>query len=451
VRQHHRLLLVATAVLALFGLAFGFNKVQAASNGGITVSPAYQDVTLSPNQVSASQEFFITNNEALPLTFDLTTVDMGALNDSGGVVFTGLTADYESKYGLAKWINLKQATVTIAARSTQKIEFDIVVDDSFGPGGHYGAIVAKPVFDISPNQNQIQLSPRIASLLLVKKVGGEVLDLTATNPTIKSRYWKLPDVIKLSFHNKGNVHLVPRGLVIISDSAGHEVGRGVINPESSYTLPELSRNYSVKINYSKNILWPGKYLVKTAYRFDGSDQLKVQISNIRLLNLPLIAAIIILPILLLIIIVRINRRFGRYIKIPFVFVAKLISRTRVFKWLNRRIFNKIITSKAVVILTPKIASIKPKAKFVVNQIKALRPKPKIKVIEPEEPVKKVKTKATSGAAKLKKLKPKPKKIIAKVKVKKTKPKDRIRVLSSKDLTLDYTKKSYKSVKAKTKK
>lgn len=450
-RQHHRLLLVTTAVLALFGLVFGFNKVQAATNGGITVSPAYQDVTLSPNQVSASQEFFITNNEALPLTFDLATVDMGALNDSGGVVFTGLTADYESKYGLAKWINLKQATVTIAARSTQKIDFDIVVDDSFGPGGHYGAIVAKPVFDISPSQNQIQLSPRIASLLLVKKVGGEVLDLTATNPTIKSRYWKLPDVIKLSFHNKGNVHLVPRGLVIISDSAGHEVGRGVINPESSYTLPEISRNYSVKINYSKIILWPGKYLLKTAYRFDGSDQLKVQISNITLLNLPLIASIIILPIFLLIIIVRIHRMFGRYIKIPFVFVAKLISRTRVFKWLNRRIFSKIINNKAVVILTPKIASIKPKARSVVNQIKTLKPKPKTKVIEPEKPVKKAKTKATPGVAKLKKLKPKPKEIIAKVKVKKTKPKDRIRVLSSKDLTLDYTKKSYKSVKAKTKK
>ena len=450
-RQHHRLLLVTTAVLALFGLVFGFDKVQAATNGGITVSPAYQDVTLSPNQVSASQEFFITNNEALPLTFDLTTVDMGALNDSGGVVFTGLTADYESKYGLAKWINLKQATVTIAARSTQKIDFDIVVDDSFGPGGHYGAIVAKPVFDISPSQNQIQLSPRIASLLLVKKVGGEVLDLTATNPTIKSRYWKLPDVIKLSFHNKGNVHLVPRGLVIISDSAGHEVGRGVINPESSYTLPEISRNYSVKINYSKSLLWPGKYLLKTAYRFDGSDQLKVQISNITLLNLPLIASIIILPILLLIIILRIQRMFGRFIKIPFVFVAKLISRTRVFKWLNRRIFNKIISSNAVVILTPKIASIKPKARSVVNQIKALRPKPKAKVIEPEKPVKKAKNKATQGVAKLKKLKPKSKEIIAKVKVKKTNPKDRIRVLSSKDLTLDYTKKSYKSVKAKTKK
>ena len=442
-RQHYRLLLVTTAVLALFGLVFGFNKVQAATNGGITVSPAYQDVTLSPNQVSASQEFFITNNEALPLTFDLTTVDMGALNDSGGVVFTGLTADYESKYGLAKWINLKQATVTIAARSTQKIDF--------GPGGHYGAIVAKPVFDISPSQNQIQLSPRIASLLLVRKVGGEVLDLTATNPTIKSRYWKLPDVIKLSFHNKGNVHLVPRGLVIISDSAGHEVGRGVINPESSYTLPEISRNYSVKINYSKSLLWPGKYLLKTAYRFDGSDQLKVQISNITLLNLPLIASIIILPILLLIIILRIQRMFGRFIKIPFVFVAKLISRTRVFKWLNRRIFNKIISSNAVVILTPKIASIKPKARSVVNQIKALRPKPKAKVIEPEKPVKKAKNKATQGVAKLKKLKPKSKEIIAKVKVKKTNPKDRIRVLSSKDLTLDYTKKSYKSVKAKTKK
>lgn len=57
VRQHHRLLLVTTAVLALFGLVFGFDKVQAATNGGITVSPAYQDVTLSPNQVSASQEF----------------------------------------------------------------------------------------------------------------------------------------------------------------------------------------------------------------------------------------------------------------------------------------------------------------------------------------------------------------------------------------------------------
>jgi len=64
--------------------------------------------------------------------------------ETGGVVFSGLSADYQQKYGLANWITLERSIVTVAARSTQNIKFEIRNDETLSPGGHYGAIVVKP-------------------------------------------------------------------------------------------------------------------------------------------------------------------------------------------------------------------------------------------------------------------------------------------------------------------
>lgn len=273
----------------------------AATNGkgGVTISPPFQDITVLPNQTLVPQNFAVSNNNDAPVTFDLSTVDMGALDDTGGVVFSGLTADYQQKYGLAKWLQLDRPTVTVAAHATQSVNFSIINDSTLGPGGHYGAIVVKPQGGSATSKNQVSLNPQAATLLFVRKVGGEVYGLNFVGGTTGTSWWQLPRQLTIKLKNTGNVHVVPRGFALIEDSHGNQIGKGIINQDSSLILPERTRDYTISWQRLKRIMWPGKYTVDVFYRYDGIDRYQHAVYTITFINLPFILSISVIIIALL--------------------------------------------------------------------------------------------------------------------------------------------------------
>ena len=363
--------------LTLLNSAVHQKVVAATKSGGITISPAYQDLPVVGNQ-SVSDVFSITNNDDTPATFELTTVDMGSLNESGGVAFSGLSADYASKYGLAKWLSLPEQTVTIAGHETRKINFNINPDDNFSPGGHYGAIVAKLVMDIKPSKNQFRLNPQAATILLVHKIGGETYDLLATVDKLNLRLGLPIYNLNLNFKNNGNVHVVPRGLVILKNPFGHEVGRGVINSESAYTLPDVNRNYSVSIQYSTRLLWPGKYSVSIAYRFDGTDEVQLISSQFYYFNLPLLIAVI----AVLYLFYKFINRYGALIyglnKRGLKFIGRHFAKTRVYKYVSKWLIKNVVSTKAYEYIAHNLRPVKKllrsRLKKQLKVIKAIKSK-----------------------------------------------------------------------------
>jgi hypothetical protein len=278
------LLILSISVAAVLALGRA-GEALAATKSGITISPTFQEISILPNQTGNTNTFAVSNNNDSPVTFDLAAIDMGALDDSGGVVFSGLSTDYQQKYGLAKWLQIDQPTLMIAPHSTQNVKFTIVNDATLSPGGHYGAIVVKPQGENS-GQSQINLQPQAASLLFVKKLGGEVAKLQLETPKTKTYWWHLPSQIDLVFRNTGNVHVVPRGLVTIKDPHGNQVGRSIINPDSSLILPEHTRIYKSSLTSSKKLLWPGMYKAGVQYRFDGTQETSTGVITYRFINLP---------------------------------------------------------------------------------------------------------------------------------------------------------------------
>ncbi len=257
------------------------------SKSGLTLTPPFQEINLLPNQAEVKGSFSISNNNAEPVSFDLTTVDMGTLDETGGVVFSGISADYQKKYGLAEWLHLPNTSLTIQPKSSQTVDFTVVNSPDMQSGGHYGAVVVKALGQAGQNKNQVNLSPQAATLIFARKIGGEVFGLSLQKPPSKTYYRSLPSELNLSFKNTGNVHVVPRGVVLVKNPKGHVVAKGVINSESSLILPERNRLYSVKLTKQKQILWPGKYKVEVSYRYDGKDNFATESYSILLLNLPL--------------------------------------------------------------------------------------------------------------------------------------------------------------------
>lgn len=256
------------------GMLFSQGPLYAASEqGGLTVSPAFQEIILE--EQSETEDFFVsvTNDTAVSVTLRLSVFDFGSLDESGGVAFLGASNDLEKKYALASWMRPEKDVIILASGETKDIRITIENRDSLGPGGHYGALTFQTEEDIASGGtgSMIAVNQLFSMLVFVKKVGGEMYDLDLANQEYASMLVRFQDIIRLRFQNSGNVHLVPRGVITVTDPLGRLVAKGIVNQESAIILPETFRVYPVRLAQVATSVIPGRYTMETAYRYDGKD------------------------------------------------------------------------------------------------------------------------------------------------------------------------------------
>src|SRR5581483_2022247 len=110
------------------------------------------------------------------------------------------------------------------------------------------------------------------SLLFVTKIGGDTHKLALAGVTAKHSLFALPANVALNFHNVGNSHVVPRGVVSILDSRGQIISKGIINQDSDIILPETYRLLNVPLVKVSSARGIGRYTLRTDFRFDGFGQ-----------------------------------------------------------------------------------------------------------------------------------------------------------------------------------
>lgn len=240
-------------------------------SGGITISPALSEITLSPGESEKTFEFTVTNNTRQAYEFALSLVDFGSLDESGGVLFVGRAdkaLNYE--YGLSNWASFGQDRIVVEPRTSTKIPVIITNRESLAPGGHYGAVLVTPT---EPGEDKkVQINQVASALVFLKKQGGEVYNLQLHSASVNRKFSRTPDTASLRFQNTGNVHTVPRGTVTMTDPLGRVVKRGYINADSSIVLPESFRRMSVPFEKLQPTVLPGTYTVTVDYRHDNQDK-----------------------------------------------------------------------------------------------------------------------------------------------------------------------------------
>lgn len=249
------------------------NALAQEGSAGFSLNPFFQEIELSKDQDNASFSIEVKNSNNFAVIFRLSVLDFGTLDESGGVAFLGEQDDF--KYRLASWVSLQNDTLVLEPGEVQSVKGKIENKESLSPGGHYGAIY----FKIEDNQTNSELSqekqvafnPSFASLLFVRKQGGEIFKLGLKNVETTKSIFVFPDVQKLRFQNSGNVHLVPRGLIEIRDPFGKLVYKGIINLQSSIILPETFKIFPVQLEKIEPAFFPGKYTTSIKYRFDGKE------------------------------------------------------------------------------------------------------------------------------------------------------------------------------------
>jgi hypothetical protein len=246
-----------------------------------TITPPVQDLTITgsaPPAVTAQ----IKNSSATAVTFKITTLDFGTLDQTGGVVFLD-PGKSSSSYGLASFLQSPAPTITVAPGQTGQIKLDVVGADKLTPGGHYGAVMAQPV--AGPSQAQVDVNAILTSLILLHKAGGEKYQLVLQQlgaPRLMSR---LSSRLHPSFYNGGNLHVTPRGKVGLLDFRGKVMAKGIINEASGLLMPQHTRDYPVELASQHRLVWPGLYWYKASFHYDGSEQL--QTVSQRVIYLPL--------------------------------------------------------------------------------------------------------------------------------------------------------------------
>ncbi len=275
---------VICLIFGIWVLIFVGNTTASAkpvSPQGITVSPAFTQMKITQTETEHPLQFKVTNNEPKEQTLKLSAADFNTLDESGGLLFVGSNPSaLQKKYGLANWIRLPEDTVTVPAKQTVTVNATILNQPDLAAGGHYGALMfSLPVNDSGDAQNKIAVHPIASSLLFTTKVGGETYKLKLADVNDNHSVFKLPSSITLRFKNDGNTHLIPRGVVTLTDPRGRIVSKGIINADSGIILPETYRRYSVPFNKIVTASIPGKYKMTVNYRFDGYEQFRTYQSS----------------------------------------------------------------------------------------------------------------------------------------------------------------------------
>jgi hypothetical protein len=242
-------------------------------SGGLTISPAFQEVLLDEKATTKDFTVSVSNHSQTSVVLRVSVYDFGSLDESGGVAFLGGTNDLEKKYALASWVRPAKDVLTIAPDTTETLSVTIENRDSLTPGGHYGAIAFKTE-DAAVQESDgdmVSVNQLFSTLVFVKKVGGEIYQLELKESSYTGNLVRLEDVLRLRFENSGNVHVVPRGRVEVTDPLGRLIAKGVINQESAIILPESLRAYSVRLASMARSFIPGRYTMTIAYRYDGLD------------------------------------------------------------------------------------------------------------------------------------------------------------------------------------
>lgn len=252
--------------------------VLAVEKAGISIVPPFAEITID-KETQKVFDLIISNRTNSEEVFELSVVDFGSLNETGGVAFLTTKADTSTrKYALASWISLEKSEVIVGPGQSQGIKVTILNKESLSSGGHYGAVLATIKTDDLRQSDTVGVNQTMASLLYVLKTGGEIYKLTVKEVTKKTDLWGMPNKIAVRLINEGNVHMVPRGAYEIY-YAGKQVAKGILNGESGKILPESVRIFEFGVKKLSRWNWPGKYETKLSLRYDDKNDFTVQKDN----------------------------------------------------------------------------------------------------------------------------------------------------------------------------
>lgn len=218
-----RHVVVCSAKIIFFCIVFLFPFRE---TNAMQISPLRQTVTVDPGSEQVVR-LEVRNTEGVEKTI-IPGVDAFVIDSNTGAALFGAKDDALS------WIRVTPASFTLKNGETGTFLFTINVPNQTAPGGHYLGLFALS----DPSQGSVGIGTRVGSLLFLT-VGGEIREEVIVErfaPT--SVVTILPHAsVGIQLKNAGNIHVEPKGHIVMYTMTGEEDGRHGINGGLRKVLP----------------------------------------------------------------------------------------------------------------------------------------------------------------------------------------------------------------------
>lgn len=235
---------------------------QAQTSVALSVTPTKFDISAASTQTWNS-EIRVINTNQFPLVVFASAVNFAPRGEGGDGQFIPILTSETQGQTLAEWITLPTDAITIAPEQTAVIPITITVPTEAPPGGHYAAVLisTQPPGDTT-SASRVQTIQAVTTLVFLR-VAGDILERGNIREFFtENRIASRPEMdFHVRFENLGNVHVQPRGEIIITNMWGQERGIIPINQRSSFgdVLPEQIRKFTFSWSGAWSLSDMGRY------------------------------------------------------------------------------------------------------------------------------------------------------------------------------------------------
>jgi hypothetical protein len=239
----------------------------------MSVTPPLFQLSIVPGNLWQSS-VKVVNGNPYPLTVYAEVVNFEASGEAGQGKFLPLLGEEKDASTLGAWINIAPGPHVIQGEQSKEIPIFVEAPADAAPGGHYAAVlITTQPPENSPDRLAVRTSQAVTSLFFARVEGevneqGSIREFTTTHS-----FAQKPEAeFSLRFENKGNVHLQPKGNIIITNMWGTERGMIPINSQSHFgnVLPQSIRNFKFTWSSDYKVTDIGRYKAIVTLAFGES-------------------------------------------------------------------------------------------------------------------------------------------------------------------------------------
>jgi hypothetical protein len=246
-------------VLAILSVA---HSASAQESQTLTVTPPLFQLSVEPGGVWQSY-VKVVNSNPYDLTIFTEVVNFAPQGETGQGRFIPLLQGEDKDATLAEWITIGSGPYVIKREQSYDVPFLVEVPNDAPPGGHFAAILVTTQPSTQDSGSlAVVTSQSVTSLFFVRIEGDVIENADIREFRVLERFAEKPEAeFSLRFENKGNVHLQPRGDIIITNMWGRERGIIPINHKSHYgnVLPQSVRDFRFTWKGEQSITEIGRY------------------------------------------------------------------------------------------------------------------------------------------------------------------------------------------------
>jgi hypothetical protein len=221
--------------ISLFLLVTPASISAQANSRAITITPPRFELFANPGE-TLTEKIRVRNDTSSPVTYNIFLEDFATAGEEGHVVLEEESVD--TTYALSNWLTTTTNTLTLQPNEEVTFSFTITVPKNAEPGGHYASVLFSSGTE-SPQPGAAAVTQRVGTLVLLRVSGNVVEEAKIETFQAPSYAQSGPVNFVLRLTNQGNVHVQPKGTIIITNIFGRKVEEIPLN--GANVLPAATR------------------------------------------------------------------------------------------------------------------------------------------------------------------------------------------------------------------